>query len=174
MSNLGTNVKPLIMTQSDSAPAVEREVRIAAAALLLEMAYSDSDFVYAEAKTALRMVQRAFAVEKSEALNIISAAKALRCATYSVEDFASVILAAVGRENRKMLLAMVIRVMISDGVIAGSEERLTRRLQQLLRLTDAEEREAFHLAVLASKVGQAIEGEPYPFSIQSLVYDRSA
>ena len=138
-------------------PDVMREVQIATAALLVEMAGSDEHVDEMERETALRLVRKAFRFSTEQASQIIEAANLLRDAMYSVEDFTSVLLGALPHEERKMLLAMVSRVMIADGIVSNSEQHFTHRLQKLLQLSESDERDAFQLAVLASKVGQIIE-----------------
>jgi uncharacterized tellurite resistance protein B-like protein len=109
-------------------------IRIAACALLLELAYADSDFNDAERLHIEAVMRRHFNLDETTAKQIIELADAARENEPDVHRFAALI-----RDNydigQKMLLAEIMwGLVLADGGIARREAYLLRRIANLLDL----------------------------------------
>lgn len=112
----------------------ESAVRLAACALLLELAHADDEFSPAERMHIEAIMRRHFALDEDTALAIMELAESARGRERDVYRFASLI-----RDNydlgQKMLLAEIMwGVVLADGEIARHEAYLLRRIAGLLDL----------------------------------------
>jgi uncharacterized tellurite resistance protein B-like protein len=109
-------------------------IRVAACALLLELAYADDEFSDAERTHIEVVMRRHFALDEDTAHTIMELADAARRREHGVHRFAALI-----RDNydvgQKMLLAEIMwGVVMADGAIARHEAFLLRRIAGLLDL----------------------------------------
>lgn len=109
-------------------------IRVAACALLLELAHADDEFSDTERSHIEAVMRRHFALDEGTALSIIELAEAARERERGVHRFASLI-----RDNydlgQKMLLAEIMwGLVLADGAIARHEAYLLRRIAGLLDL----------------------------------------
>jgi uncharacterized tellurite resistance protein B-like protein len=109
-------------------------IRVAACALLLELANADSDFNNAERMHIEAVMRRHFNLDEETAKSIIELADAARQHEGDVHRFAALI-----RDNydlgQKMLLAEIMwGLVLADGAIAQREAYLLRKIASLLDL----------------------------------------
>lgn len=109
-------------------------IRVAACALLLELAHADDEFSEAERTHIEAVMRRHFALDEETALSIIQLAEVARGRERGVQRFAALI-----RDNydlgQKMLLAEIMwGLVLADGAIARHEARLLSRIAGLLDL----------------------------------------
>jgi uncharacterized tellurite resistance protein B-like protein len=109
-------------------------IRVAACALLLELAHADDEFNEAERMHIEVVMRRHFALDEETAQSIIALAESARERERGVHRFAALI-----RDNydvgQKMLLAEIMwGVVMADGTIAHHEAFLLRRIASLLDL----------------------------------------
>jgi uncharacterized tellurite resistance protein B-like protein len=109
-------------------------IRIAACALLLELAYADAEFSDAERTHIEAVMRRHFSLDEATALQIMQHAESAREHEGGVQRFAALI-----RDNydlgQKLLLAEIMwGVVLADGSIAHREAYLLRRIANLLDL----------------------------------------
>jgi uncharacterized tellurite resistance protein B-like protein len=109
-------------------------IRVAACALLLELAHADDEFSEAERAHIEAVMRRHFALDEETALSIIELADAARGRERGVHRFAALI-----RDHydlgQKMLLAEIMwGLVLADGAIARHEAHLLRRIAGLLEL----------------------------------------
>lgn len=109
-------------------------IRVAACALLLELAYADDEFSDVERTHIEVVMRRHFALDEDTAHTIMALADAARLRERGVHRFAALI-----RDNydvgQKMLLAEIMwGVVMADGAIARHEAFLLRRIAGLLDL----------------------------------------
>ena len=113
------------------------DVRLAACALLLELANADGEFSAVERQRVLDILQRHFGVDADGADALMS--EAASAARSSVDDF--VFTRQVVREydlgQRMVLAELMWQVVLADGVIDGNESYLMRKLANLLQLEPA-------------------------------------
>ena len=111
-----------------------RDIRMAACALLLELAHADNDFS-ADERTHLRSaIQRHYGLDRIEADRLIALAEEERAQAIDLWQFTRLI-----NENyspgQKMVLAEVMWGLVyADGSIAGREEIMIRKITDLLDL----------------------------------------
>jgi uncharacterized tellurite resistance protein B-like protein len=109
-------------------------IRLAACALLLELAWADDDFSDVERTHIEAVMRRHFALDEETAVSIMTFAEATREAGGNVNRFAALI-----RDNydigQKLLLAEIMwGLVLADGVIARREADLLRKIGSLLDL----------------------------------------
>lgn len=127
-----------------------KAIRIAACALLLELAHADDEFSDAERGHIEAIMRRHFALDEDTAQSIIELAEAAREREDGVHRFAALI-----RDNydlgQKMLLAEIMwGVVLADGAIARHEAYLLRRIAGLLDL------ESGYLATARSNASETL------------------
>jgi uncharacterized tellurite resistance protein B-like protein len=109
-------------------------IRLAACALLLELAYADDEFSDVERTHIEAVMRRHFALDEETARSIIAFAEATRDEGNNMPRFAALI-----RDNydlgQKLLLAEIMwGLVLADGSIARREAYLLRRIGNLLDL----------------------------------------
>lgn len=109
-------------------------IRVAACALLLELAYADDDFSEGERSHIEAVMRRHFNLDEDTATSIIELADSARVHEGDVQRFAAMI-----RDNydlgQKMLLAEIMwGLVLVDGAIARREAYLLRKIANLLGL----------------------------------------
>ena len=135
------------------APVYTHDVRVAACALLLELANSDGEFSDAERGRIRDILQRHFGVDGAGAGALMADAAAAACD--AVDDF--LFTRQVVREDdlaqRMVLAELMWQVVLTDGVLAERESYLMRKLANLLQL------EPVFLSEARKKTERA-QGEP--------------
>lgn len=117
-----------------SAGADAEELRIAACALLLEVAHADDEFNVEERAHLRTLVQRHFGLPKRAADELVALAEDERRASVDVWAFTSLV-----RENyslgQKLVLAEAMwGLVVADGDLAEREDMLMRKISRLLDL----------------------------------------
>jgi uncharacterized tellurite resistance protein B-like protein len=119
---------------SDTAPGAPHDLRIAACALLLEMAHADREFTEAERAHIEEILVRHFAVDAATAQEITRLAERERRAATDLHQFTSVINRHYDEGQRMVLAETLWRVIYADGELSQQEELLARKLANLLEL----------------------------------------
>ena len=113
------------------------DVRVAACAMLLELANADGDFSDVERQRIIDILQRHFGVDAVGAEALM--AEAAAAAKEAVDDF--VFTRQVVREydlaQRMVLAELMWQVVLADGQLDGQESYLMRKLANLLQLEPA-------------------------------------
>jgi uncharacterized tellurite resistance protein B-like protein len=113
------------------------DVRVAACALLLELAHVDGDFSVEEQQRIRTILERHFGVDAAGAEALM--AEASRASRDAVDDF--VFTRQVVREydlaQRMVLAELMWQVVLADGELAERESYLMRKLANLLQLEPA-------------------------------------
>ena len=111
-----------------------KDIRLAACALLLELAHADSEFTDDERRHLEAAVRRQFDVDEPEALRLLELADAERRQAVDLWQFTSLI-AETYSVGQKMVLAEIMwGVVYADGEVAAAEDYLMRKIFNLLRL----------------------------------------
>ena len=125
----------VMLPRESGAPlAKSHDIRMAACALLLELAHADQEFSEAERSHLSSAIQRQYGVNRGEADELIALAEQERAQAVDLWQFTSLI-----KENyslgQKMVLAEVMWGLVySDGELASKEEYLMRKICNLLDL----------------------------------------
>lgn len=130
---------------ADSTPAPARgtggapssDVRVAACALLVELANVDGEFSAVERQRIVEILQRHFGVDASGAESLI--AEAAAAARQSVDDFTFTkqVVREYDLAQRMVLAELMWQVVLADGELAERESYLMRKLANLLQLEPA-------------------------------------
>jgi len=134
-----------IAQQPQEAPGgTERRARLAAAALLVEIARSDQSFADAEREAVLGSVQRRFGLDAQEARELIGLAEAQSREAHDLFQFTSRINASFDAGRKQQLIEELWRAAYADGVLHDHEEHMIRRIADLLHVP--------HAAFIAAKL----------------------
>ena len=120
--------------EDDEAGTSAEELRVAACALLLEVAYADDFFGPDERKHLRNLVRRHFGLRKEAADELVTLAEDERRESVDLWGFTNLI-----RENysvgQKMVLAEAMwGLVLADGQLASREDYLIRKISNLLGL----------------------------------------
>ena len=111
-----------------------RGLKIAACALLLEMAHADDEFSPAERQHIVEIVGRHFALDDEATREILAAAEHERREAIDLHQLTSVINRHYDEGQRMVLSELLWRVVYADGKLSEHEESLSRKLAYLLDL----------------------------------------
>ncbi len=122
--------------QARDAGHSHEELRIAAAALMVEAAQLDDTFDARERDKIRELVVERFELGAEEGDSLIEAAEARVAASSQLHGFTRVIKAAFSQEERIELMEMLWEVIYADGELHHYEANLMRRLAGLLQVSD--------------------------------------
>ncbi|MBM4184366.1 MAG: TerB family tellurite resistance protein [Gemmatimonadetes bacterium] len=116
-------------------PAASRkDIRLAACALLMEMAHADDEFTDEERRHLESSIQRQFGLDAPETQKLLSLAEQERKQAVDLWQFTNLI-AENYSVGQKMVLAEIMwGLAYADGKLAGREDYLMRKICNLLRL----------------------------------------
>lgn len=112
------------------------ELRIAAAALMVEAAQLDDIFDAREREKVRELVAARFELDAEEGDSLIEAAEARVAESSQIHGFTRVIKAKFSHEERIELIEMLWEVVYADGELHHYEANLMRRLAGLLQVSD--------------------------------------
>lgn len=119
----------------DPDPAVrERDLRLAACALLLELAYADDDFSEAEREHLREAVRRQWALDHHQADELIRMAERQRARAVDLWQFTTLIRRHYSLGQKMVLAETMWGLVYSDGELASREDYLMRKISKLLKL----------------------------------------
>jgi uncharacterized tellurite resistance protein B-like protein len=114
------------------------DLRLATAALLLEMARADRTESSGERDAATELLARHFRIEQGAAERLLGEADQLVEGSVSLFDFTSVLNETLSNEERRRVVQMIAEVAAADGRFDKFEQHLLARLADLLHLRRAE------------------------------------
>jgi uncharacterized tellurite resistance protein B-like protein len=120
------------------APGNTDEVKLAAAALLLEAAHIDDDFDLRERAVIDRILERHFKLSAAAAGRLVAEAERVSERSTQLFRFTQVINDRYSLEQRIELMEMLWEVVYADGSIDALEDTLLRRLGGLIYVPDRE------------------------------------
>lgn len=118
------------------------DLRLAAAALLVEAARMDENFDDAERAAIKDALERRFELSGTEAEALLAEGEAAQDAAVDLYKFARSINAALAPEDRRQVIEMLWEVVYADGSLDHYEASLIRKLSGLLHVPDSESAEA--------------------------------
>lgn len=117
--------------------AVSADLRLAACAVLLELAYADRRFADSERAHLEELIRRQFDLEATEAARLIALADKERTEARDISQFTGLIAEGFTAEQKTALLKDMWSLVLSDGELARREEYLVSRIARLLGLGSA-------------------------------------
>ena len=118
--------------QSD--PESKKDLRLAACALLVELAYADSEFTADEQAHLEAAVRRQFGLDAAEAEKLIKLAEEAREESVDLWQFTNLIAENYSLGQKMVLAEIMWGLVYSDGDLASKEDYLMRKICNLLRL----------------------------------------
>lgn len=112
----------------------DQALRVAACALLLEMAHADGSFTDDERAHIERVLAESFDVSEDRARELIALAEAERKEAVDLHQFTSLIVKHYDEGQRYVLAELLWRVVLADGELSRHEDMLLHRLGRLLDL----------------------------------------
>jgi uncharacterized tellurite resistance protein B-like protein len=111
-----------------------RDTKLAAVAVLLELAHADDQFTEREREHLHAAVTRQFALDPSEAGELLALAEKERELATDLWQFTSLINENYSRGQKVVLLEVMWGLVYADGELASREEYLMRKICSLLKL----------------------------------------
>ena len=112
----------------------EEDVRLAACALLIEIAHADDDFTEDERQHLTSAVRRQYGLEDEEAEQLIELAEQARASAVDLWQFTNLIKQNYSLGQKMVLVEVMWGLVYSDGELSSHEESLMRRVCHLLDL----------------------------------------
>ena len=133
------SIKNFFRTSMSPAPdadpeAAKKDIRLAACALLLELAHADADFTDDERRHLESAVRRQFGLEAAEAERLLALAEEARAQSIDLWQFTNLIAENYSLGQKMVLAEIMWGLVYSDGDLAGKEDYLMRKICNLLRL----------------------------------------
>ena len=113
------------------------DIRVAACALLLEMAYVDDKFTPDERKTIVRTLIRHFGVDGRGAEELIALAEERVLTNPQPTSYTEQLVAEYDQDQRIMLAEMLREVASADGLLGQHEDWLLTRFEEWLKVDRA-------------------------------------
>jgi uncharacterized tellurite resistance protein B-like protein len=121
---------------SDSATSADKEVQLAAAALLVEVAWQDATFDAVERARVLDLVRARFDLTAEEAETLLAAAEKKVEGSTQILPFTRTIKDRFTPEQRIEMVEMLWQVVYADGVLHDREAALMRQIGGLVYVSD--------------------------------------
>ena len=112
----------------------EHDVRLAACALLIEIAYADDEFTEDENRHLLSAIRRQYGLDEGEAEQLIDLAGKARTDAVDLWQFTNLIKKNYSLGQKMVLVEVMWGLVYSDGELSSHEESLMRRVCHLLDL----------------------------------------
>lgn len=138
-----------------SDPKSKHDIRLAACALLLELAHADQEFTEDERAHLESAVRRQYGLHEDEAEELIGLAEEARRQAVDLWQFTNLIAENYSLGQKMVLAEIMWGLVYSDGELAAKEDYLMRKICNLLRL------EPGYLVEAKRRVdlGGAVDGE---------------
>lgn len=121
---------------SKTAPAEPFERRqVAAAALLVEAAWLDSDFAPEERQAIVRLVEERFRLTPGQAAALVAHAEKQQDEAYSGWRFIQAVREGFEPEEREQIVEMLWQVTLADGTLRPFEKQMVERVGEELDLS---------------------------------------
>ncbi len=134
--------------------ASRKDIRLAACALLVELAHADDEFTEEERRHLESAVQRQFGLDAPEAQKLLALAGQERAQAIDLWQFTNLIAENYSMGQKMVLAEIMWGLAYADGNLAGREDYLMRKICNLLRI------EPGYLAEARRRVEGGIEGRP--------------
>ncbi|UCB55484.1 MAG: TerB family tellurite resistance protein [Thiotrichales bacterium] len=127
----------IIVTEDIGTDQLEHQLRLASAALMIEVLYADHAVEQAELDTLRRILQDHFELTTDEADNLIQLADEERIEATDYYQFTSLINEFYTQQQKRELITRLWQMAYADNKLHKFEEHLVRRLADLLHVPHA-------------------------------------
>ena len=134
-----------LQVDGEGRPA-EADLMVACAVLLVEMARADKNIAKQEGEAVVSLMCANFGLDQAEIPKLIETAVAARKASGKIDEFVKCVNERFDAAQRQKLLAMIWKVVQSDGSVDKLEQRLAVQMKNRLQLSDEQEQEARRMA----------------------------
>jgi uncharacterized tellurite resistance protein B-like protein len=114
--------------------ASPKDVRLAACALMLELAYADDHFSDEERSHVEAAIRRHIGIDEAEAARLLELADEARKEAVDLWQFTNLIAEHYSLGQKVVLAEVMWGLVYSDGTLAAKEDYLMRKISNLLRL----------------------------------------
>jgi len=112
----------------------EQDVRLAACALLIEIAHADEEFTEDEEQHLVSAVRRQYGLEEEEADQLLELADKARASAVDLWQFTKLIKQNYSLGQKMVLVEVMWGLVYADGQLSSHEDSLIRRVCHLLDL----------------------------------------
>ena len=137
-----TTIQTLLKRYKQAPAAVQRDseqaLRMATAALLMEVARADHDIKDEEREAVRRIIENYYSVSPEQARELAAAAESHADDATSLFPFTRLITSECSMEDRVRIVRMLWEVSCADGHIDAHEEHLVRKVADLLYVPHSE------------------------------------
>ena len=123
--------------QQEDPHAAERRVRLATAALLVEVARADFDVDQREDAAIHDVLQSAFGLDEGDVATLVEEAQAEVDSSIALHPFTQLINTHFSAEEKERVIELMWHVVYADGVKDALEEHIVRRVADLLYVPHA-------------------------------------
>ena len=123
------------MSAKDETDEVQKkDIRLAACALLLELAHADDEFTEEETQHLASAMRRQYGLDAEQADELIRLAEAERKEAVDLYQFTSLIRDSYSLGQKMVLVEVMWGVVYSDGELSPDEDYLMRKISNLLQI----------------------------------------
>lgn len=126
-----SSMNPVAETDPETA---KKDIRLAACALLLELANADDEFSEDERQHLESAIRRQFGLDSAEAERLLALAQQERDQAVDLWQFTNLIAENYSTGQKMVLAEIMWGLVYSDGEMASKEDYLMRKICNLLRL----------------------------------------
>ena len=141
------------MSPPPEEPESRKDLRLAACALLLELAHADQEFTDDERQHVESAVRRQFGLDHDQAEKLLDLAEEAREQAVDLWQFTNLIAENYSLGQKMVLAEIMWGLVYSDGELASKEDYLMRKICNLLRLEPGYLAEARRRVEDAGRVG---------------------
>lgn len=140
--------------QDESPQEQKKDIRLAACALLLELAHADDEFTEEEVNHLTNAIRRQYGLDEEQAGQLIELAEQERKQAVDLYQFTKLIRESYSLGQKMVLAEVMWGVVYADGELTADEEYLLRKMCNLLQL------EPGYLADVRRRVQEGAGAEP--------------
>jgi uncharacterized tellurite resistance protein B-like protein len=126
------------LNPTESPEQIESGLKLAAAALFLEMMTMDDTIANAEESAIDRLLKEKFNLDEQQAQDLIALANAQRTQATDYFQFTSMINKHYSQPQKFQLIKMLWQIAFADGVLDSHEEYFVRKIADLLYVPHSE------------------------------------
>lgn len=115
-------------------PVRKRDIRLAACALLLELAHADDEFTSRERQHLRGAIRRQYGLDRHQADELLRMAERERARAVDLWQFTTLIRRHYSAGQKMVLAEIMWGLVLSDGELASREDQLMRKISNLLDL----------------------------------------
>ena len=140
-------LKSLLDNPAPDGAISDEDLRLATAALLVEVARADFDEASSERDAMLSILERHFEISGDQAQMLLSDASSSVDESVSLHEFTSKLHQKLGAQAKHKIIRMMWEVAIADGVIDRYEDYVVRKVADLLYVDHVDFMRLKHLAI---------------------------